>query len=38
MELAGYAAVAVGAGLVYLPLGVLVSGAALIFLAQGVEE
>lgn len=37
IELVGYIAVAVGFGLVALPLGVIVAGACAVWVAQGLE-
>lgn len=38
MEAGGCAVLALGAGLVYLPAGIIVAGVLLVLLAQGVEE
>jgi hypothetical protein len=38
LELLGYAVVALGFALVYLPLGLIVAGGVLVFLTQGVES
>jgi hypothetical protein len=38
LELAGFAAAAIGMGLVYLPAGFIMAGVSIVFLAQGVER
>lgn len=38
LEAAGFLAIACGCGLAWLPLGLVVGGALLVFLAQGVGE